>query len=183
MRLFDWLFGRRPIKQAAPARRRSRPAFEEQDDDDEDFLHPHEPRLPPKAEMRWPIARPEGDWRILSDFEIPGLQYHLEAAKAFILSAARNKGAGCAIALRPEPLNPHDANAIAIHVTAPGFAGKVGYVPREVAATVARCPPDMPLAAAVRKVRLGATDFAVIAVQVLMPAKRSEFWRDRKYPL
>lgn len=38
----------------------------------------------------------------------------------------------------PEPDNPHDSNALAVHVaTAPGVVEHVGYIPRELAAKVA----------------------------------------------
>lgn len=48
---------------------------------------------------------------------------------------AHSAGEGLAVVLTREPDNPHDPNAIAVHVPAAG--GKVGHVPREIAARMA----------------------------------------------
>lgn len=46
---------------------------------------------------------------------------------------------GQAIQIRPEPNNPYDANALAVHISP---TVKCGYIPRDVAASVVKQIPE-----------------------------------------
>jgi hypothetical protein len=61
---------------------------------------------------------------------VVGLQYHEQAVRETLAAIAA--GAEADALLMPEPSNPHDQHAIAIYMA----GGKVGYVPRDLAAVL-----------------------------------------------
>lgn len=62
---------------------------------------------------------------------VAGVSYEGRQAKIALLET----GDPCRIV--PEPNNPHDPNALAVHVAHGGAVWHVGYIPRDVAAEIA----------------------------------------------
>jgi hypothetical protein len=70
---------------------------------------------------------------------VPGYPDNLTEL-ASVSDAARLEGEALTAVLRRNPLNPHDANAVEVHVPALGDNGFIGHLTRPIAARVA---PDM----------------------------------------
>lgn len=66
---------------------------------------------------------------------VPGYPAHLHQMAQYPAANAAEKGEGLAAEVRRNPANPHDGNAIEVHVQAIG--SMIGHVPRQIAAELA----------------------------------------------
>ena len=124
--------------------------------------------------------RPEGEWvnwKIGSGwFEVAGVRHRARDVRHFLSQAERAQGQGqpFGVLLEPEPGNLHDANAIQVYGwtrNADDLEMRIflGYVPRDVAAEVARLPIEMPRAAELKRAAIG-DRFVVVTVAGLIPS-------------
>lgn len=143
----------------------------------------------PFRHVVFPENRPGGswvNWKIGSGwFELAGAQHRLSDAKRFLEAAefAADRGNPFGLRLERDPGNTHDPNAVRVigcieEEAAPGTMIHIGFVPRDVAAEVAKLHPDMPISAELKKAAIGESHVYITAAGLIPPVKtrREKGW-------
>ncbi len=125
---------------------------------------------------------PEGDWiRATGVVSVVGIPYRKQAAQSFAdaVRVAERKGLHYGLSLEPEPDNPHDPNAIAVHGVAETRGllrtttgtWHIGYLPRDLAADIHRelLDHDVPIAVELYRIFEGDDGFLDVKAVVLAP--------------
>lgn len=123
---------------------------------------------------------PDKSWRKMIGLaqSLVGEQFYEEAIKAFC------GGYGRRVEIQRTPDNPHDGNAIEVigYWRDEGGAerhGRLGHLPRELAAEIAASrPADMPIRAVPVSIYAG-TKAPDIRVAIYEPSARSGYWKER----
>lgn len=131
----------------------------------------------------WRPTRRErsADWAIHATMHVRGTRYRSANARNFVRHAKSRIKAGdiVEVHVEREPENPVDKNALRVMGRVGSTWLHIGYLPAESAAAIALgFPADMPLRASLSRVSERRGRFAIF-VDVLRPAKRSEWWKSR----
>lgn len=123
---------------------------------------------------------PGPEWRqmVSSRQDVVGEQYYRDDVLGFI------DGDDLAVEVVREPDHPNDPNAIAVFGvwTERGARqrGKLGYLPGELAAEIAKTrPSDLPILAGPARSWRSAKGFVDVSIYLFEPSARSDYWKER----
>lgn len=119
--------------------------------------------------------KPRGEWvQTTTVVAVVGIQYRRSEVTKFcraVQAAERSKKVHYGVRLRPEPTNPHDANAIAVDGVVENQRWHVGYLDRDTADELNRDLISMgvPIAAELYNLWVGDDGYADIKIIILAP--------------
>jgi hypothetical protein len=106
---------------------------------------------------KFQVSPPAGfKWLVVSS-PVVGLNHHRKEVLNYI-----SDGSSTELAIFREPDNKYDKNAIALY----NGIEKIGHLPKEIAAIIAKLPEDTPLECAVRKIYGSGNDYIDIQIAV-----------------